>query len=141
MNCQNTEEFIKNVKFDKNGLVAVIAQDSKTNEVLMLAYMNEEAIKRTIETKTATYWSRSRQSFWIKGETSGNIQKVEEIFIDCDGDAILLKILQMADGGKSDFGAACHTGHRSCFYRKLENEKLVVVGKPLFDPNEVYGKK
>ncbi|MDR0676133.1 MAG: phosphoribosyl-AMP cyclohydrolase [Elusimicrobiota bacterium] len=140
MNEQNFLEFVKNIKFGNDGLIVVITQDFKTNEVLMLAYMNKEALKKTIETKIATYWSRSRQKFWVKGETSGNIQHVKEIFIDCDGDAILLKVLQMADGGKSDFGAACHTGFRSCFYRKLEAEKLIKIGKPIFNPDKIYRK-
>ena len=101
--------------FEKgNGLVPVIVQEEETNQVLMLAYMNEESLKRTLQTKRATYWSRSRNELWIKGETSGHYQYVKSIYIDCDEDTILLKVKQI--------GAACHTGHKSCFYRKLEDE-------------------
>ena len=137
----NIENFLKNIKFDNNGLVQAIAQDSTTGEVLMLAYMNKESIEKTLEKGVAVYWSRSRKSLWIKGEVSGNIQKLEGIFLDCDGDAILLKIKQLADGGKSDFGAACHTGYRTCFYRQFENGNLVEKGEKLFNPDDVYKKK
>jgi phosphoribosyl-AMP cyclohydrolase len=101
------------LKYDKNGLIPAIAQDYKTGEVLMLAYMNEESVKKTLETNEMWYWSRSRKELWHKGDTSGNIQKVKEIFYDCDQDAILAKIEQVG-------GIACHTGERSCFYRKLK---------------------
>ncbi|MDD7281546.1 phosphoribosyl-AMP cyclohydrolase [Floccifex sp.] len=101
------------IDFEKNnGLVPVIVQDVQTNEVLMLAYMNEQAWNMSLETKVATYWSRSRQEIWIKGKTSGHYQYIKEIYIDCDEDTILLKVEQI--------GAACHTGNRSCFYRKVE---------------------
>jgi phosphoribosyl-ATP pyrophosphohydrolase/phosphoribosyl-AMP cyclohydrolase len=100
------------LKYDKNGLIPAITQDYKTGEVLMLAYMNEESVKKTLETNEMWYWSRSRKELWHKGDTSGNIQKVKEIFYDCDQDAILAKIEQVG-------GIACHTGERSCFYRKL----------------------
>ncbi len=100
------------LKFDEKGLIPAIAQDSKTGEVLMLAYMNEEAYKKTIETKEMWYWSRSRKQLWHKGDTSGNIQKVKELFYDCDADAILAKIEQVG-------GIACHTGKRSCFFNKI----------------------
>lgn len=99
-------------KFDKDGLIPAIAQDHKTGEVLMLAYMNKESLEKTIKDKRAWYWSRSRQKFWMKGETSGHVQNVKEIYYDCDKDAILLKIEQI--------GPACHTGERSCFFRKIE---------------------
>lgn len=98
-----------------NGLLPVIVQDYETLEVLMLAYMNEESLQMTIETKKATYFSRSRNELWIKGETSGHYQYVKDIRIDCDEDTILLKVEQV--------GAACHTGHYSCFYRNLEGEE------------------
>ncbi len=140
----NELEFAKvleNVKFNKDGLVAVIAQDANTNEVLMLAYMNEEALKRTLETEKMTYWSRSRQEFWVKGETSGNIQKLKEVYVDCDGDAILMKILQLGDGGKTENGAACHEGFKTCFFKKLTNNSWTIIGNRLFDPAKVYGKK
>ena len=120
------------LNFDKlGGLVPAIVQDHETGDVLMLAYMNRDAWEKTLETGTATYFSRSRHSLWVKGETSGNTQQVKEIWIDCDKDTILLRIEQRG-------GAACHTGHRSCFHIRLANNKLEVVGIPLFDPKEVY---
>ncbi len=122
------------VAFDKaGGLVPVIAQDWQTGEVLMLAYMNSEAWDKTLETGKVHYWSRSRQKLWLKGESSGHVQRVREIFVDCDSDTILVKVEQLG-------GAACHTGHRSCFYRKVEDGALVTVGEKVFDPEEVYGK-
>jgi len=112
-------EFIKDLKFNEQGLIPAIAQDVVSNEVLMCAYMNEESIKKTIETGKATYFSRSRQELWEKGETSGHFQYVKEILVDCDGDAIVLKVEQE--------GAACHTDNPSCFYRKLVDGKLVEI--------------
>lgn len=100
-----------------NGLVPCITQDAKTGQVLMLGYMNEESLKKTLETKLATYWSRSRQKLWTKGETSGHYQHVEEILVDCDEDTILLKV-------KQD-GAACHTGKYSCFYRDIDGNEII----------------
>ena len=100
-------------KFDANGLIAAIAQDADTGEILMLAWMNAEALTATIETKRATYWSRSRGKLWVKGETSGHFQDVQEILIDCDQDAVVMKVRQT--------DAACHTGRKSCFYRKIED--------------------
>ena len=105
-------EITKQLKFNKDGLIPVVVQDWKDNVVLMVAYMNAEAFEKTLKTKKATFWSRSRQKFWIKGEQSGNIQKVKEVYYDCDADCILLKVHQVGD-------SACHTGYRSCFYRKL----------------------
>lgn len=99
----------------------------------MLAYMNQEAFDATLTSGKATYYSRSRQTLWIKGETSGNVQRVKEIRIDCDDDTVLLKVEQLG-------GAACHTGHRSCFHKKLENGSIRVIGEPMFDPKEVYNK-
>jgi phosphoribosyl-AMP cyclohydrolase len=120
--------------FDKcGGLVPAIAQDAQTGEVLMMAYMNREAWRSTVATGQATYWSRSRQALWVKGESSGHLQQIHEIWLDCDNDTILLKVTQIG-------GAACHTGHRSCFYRRLDGDHLTVVGEPLFNPQEVYGK-
>lgn len=113
------------------GLVPVVTQDAETNEVLMVAFMNEEAWKHTLKTGKATYFSRSRQCLWIKGETSGNVQWVKEIRIDCDNDTVLLKVEQVG-------GAACHTGHRSCFYRRMVTDRLETVETPVFDPKEVY---
>jgi phosphoribosyl-AMP cyclohydrolase len=114
-----------------DGLVPVIAQDAETKEVLMMAYMNRESWEATLKTGKATYWSRSRQKLWLKGETSGNVQLIKAIFIDCDDDTILLQVKQLGD-------AACHTGYRSCFYRKLSGEDFVVVGEKIFNPEEVY---
>jgi phosphoribosyl-AMP cyclohydrolase len=116
------------------GLIPAIAQDYQTGEVLMTAFMNREAWEATLKTGTATYYSRSRRELWVKGKTSGNLQHVKEIWIDCDGDTILLKVEQAG-------GAACHTGHRSCFHKRIEDNGTVrVVGTPVFDPKEVYGK-
>jgi len=122
------------VDFDKaGGLVPAIVQDNATGEILMLAYMNQEALNATLSTGKATYYSRSRQTLWVKGETSGNVQLVKEIRIDCDDDTVLIKVEQLG-------GAACHTGHRSCFYKKVENGTIRMVGEPVFDPKEVYDK-
>ncbi len=116
-----------------NGLLPAVVQDYQTGEVLMVAYMNLESWQKTIQTGKAHYWSRSRNSLWLKGETSGNFQMVREVRIDCDEDTVLLKVDQIG-------GAACHTGHRSCFYRKMNagGGDFVVVGERLFDPEEVY---
>ncbi len=115
------------------GLIPAIAQDFATGEILMLGYMNQEAFDATLSSGQATYYSRSRQTLWVKGETSGNVQRVKEIRIDCDDDTVLLKVEQFG-------GAACHTGHRSCFYKKIENGSIRVIGEPMFDPKEVYNK-
>jgi phosphoribosyl-AMP cyclohydrolase len=120
------------IDFEKgNGLVPVIVQDADTGEVLMLAYMNRDAWLRTRQTGKATYWSRSRNELWVKGETSGHIQIVEEILVDCDSDTVLLKVRQTG-------GAACHTGYRSCFFRRVVNEKTEVIGERIFKPEDVY---
>jgi phosphoribosyl-AMP cyclohydrolase len=122
------------LNFNKTGgLVPAIVQDNETGEILMLAYMNQEALDATLSTGKATYYSRSRQTLWVKGETSGNVQLVKEIRIDCDDDTVLIKVEQLG-------GAACHTGHRSCFYKKVENGTIRIVGEPVFDPKEVYDK-
>jgi phosphoribosyl-AMP cyclohydrolase len=115
----------------QEGLVPAIAQDAVTGEVLMLAYMNEESLAETLRTGRVCYFSRSRNKLWRKGEESGNIQKVVEIRIDCDQDTILLKVDQVG-------GAACHTGHKSCFFRKVQDGNLVEDGIKVFDPKEVY---
>ncbi|WP_300394835.1 phosphoribosyl-AMP cyclohydrolase [Henriciella sp.] len=105
-------------KFDDDGLIAAIAQDVETDEVLMLAWMNEEALRKTMETGRATYWSRSRKTIWVKGESSGHTQEVADILVDCDQDAVLLKVRQ--------HGGACHTNRKSCFYRRLEGSGTVL---------------
>ncbi len=121
------------VDFDTGqGLLPAIVQDATTGEVLMLAYMNAEALKRTAETQRACFFSRSRNQLWVKGETSGHTQHVKEILIDCDGDTILLKVAQAG-------GAACHTGYRSCFHRTLQGDVADTAGERVFDPKEVYG--
>ncbi len=112
-------DFIKDLKFDDKGLIPAVAQDYVSGEILMLAYMNEESIKMTLESGHATYFSRSRQELWEKGSNSGHLQLVKEIYLDCDLDAIILKIEQI--------GPACHTGNVSCFYRKLVDGKLVEI--------------
>ena len=120
--------------FEKmNGLLPAIVQDYRTGEVLMLAFMNKEAWEHTLASGKATFFSRTRQTLWIKGDTSGYVQLVKEIRIDCDDDTVLLKVEQVG-------GAACHTGHRSCFYKKIENGDVIIVGEPVFDPEEVYKK-
>jgi len=120
------------INFEKgSGLVPVVVQDADTGEVLMLAYMNRDAWLKTLQTGKATYWSRSRNELWIKGETSGNTQYVQEILVDCDSDTVLLKVRQ---GG----GAACHTGYKSCFYRRVVNEKIEIIGERIFNPEDVY---
>jgi phosphoribosyl-AMP cyclohydrolase len=116
------------------GLLPAIAQDAETGEVLMVAYMNAQSYAETIATGRAVYYSRSRGQLWRKGEQSGNVQQVSAIYLDCDCDAILLKVRQVG-------GAACHEGYRSCFFRQVTPDGLQVVGQRVFDPAEVYGKK
>ena len=128
----NTDALIDQITFDANGLVTAIAQDYQTNEVLMVAFMNQATVRRTIETGLMTYWSRSRQRVWVKGETSGHTQEVREVRLDCDGDALVFKVLQHG-------GAACHTGHRSCFFRRFDDGRLIEAGVLVFDPAVVYG--
>jgi len=124
-------------KFDEKGLVTAIAIDAKSNEILMLAYMNEQAISLTLKTGKVHYFSRSRNKIWLKGETSGEIQSLVEMRVDCDQDAILIMVEQQG------LGAACHTGRKSCFFRKVENIEgnlsLKTIGdEPLFDPKKIY---
>lgn len=128
----NAQTLTDAVSFDDDGLVLAIAQDAGTNDVLMVAYMNEATLRQTLDTGEMTYWSRSRQKVWKKGETSGHVQHVREVRVDCDGDALLFRVEQAG-------GAACHTGHRSCFYRRLEDGTLVDAGERVFDPDDVYG--
>lgn len=116
-----------------SGLVAAVAQDHETGDVLMLAYMNREAYEETLRTGRACYWSRSRGKLWRKGEESGHVQEVKEIYVDCDADTVLLKVHQIG-------GAACHKGYRSCFFRRVTDSGVEVVAQPVFDPKEVYKK-
>jgi len=128
------ESLLNVAKFDDKGLIPAVVQDHRDGTVLMVAFMNKEALRRTLKLKKSVFWSRSRKSFWLKGERSGNVQKVKEIRVDCDGDCVLVKVDQI---GK----AACHTGHRSCFYRAADSKgSLRVTGKPVFDPKKVYGR-
>ncbi len=122
------------IKWNEQGLVAAIAQDWQSGEVLMQAWMNAESLALTVRDGNVVYWSRSRQALWRKGETSGNEQKLKELRIDCDGDCVLLKVEQRG-------GIACHTGRRSCFYRLAgESGELQVVDAVIRDPGEMYGK-
>ncbi len=120
--------------FDKSGgLLPAIAQDAATGQVLMLAWMNREAWEETLRTRRAVYFSRSRARLWRKGEESGNVQEVKEVYLDCDADTILLRVNQIG-------GAACHEGYASCFFRRIEGDEVVVVGERRFDPQAVYRK-
>lgn len=126
--------WLNEVVWDAQGLVPVIAQDAESGEVLMFAWMNREALELTVEKREAVYWSRSRRKLWHKGEESGHTQRVREIRMDCDGDVILLKIEQVG-------GIACHTGRRSCFFRRHDAGRWEEVDPVLKDPAEIYGKK
>jgi phosphoribosyl-AMP cyclohydrolase len=118
--------FAESLKYDANGLIPVVVQDAANDQVLMVAYMNRAAVERTLETRKATYWSRSRQEFWVKGASSGNFQYVSEMLVDCDADCLLLKVEQI--------GAACHTGCRSCFFRAVTEEgDLSTIAEPIMD--------
>ncbi len=118
--------------FEKlSGLIPVIVQEHITGDVLMMAYMNREALDMTVKTGFAHYWSRSRKTLWKKGEVSGNVQEVKEIRVDCDNDCLLIRVRQEGD-------AACHTGYRSCFYRVMSGDEVLVDGEKVFDPKEKY---
>jgi phosphoribosyl-AMP cyclohydrolase len=124
------------LNFEKSadGLIPAIVQDHRSGQVLMLAYINRLSWEKTLETGKAHFWSRSRQSLWLKGESSGHVQIIREILVDCDEDTVIFQVDQVG-------GAACHTGHVSCFFRKITKGDLQVVGEPVFDPEQVYGKK
>ncbi len=113
------------LKYDEKGLIPAIAQDASTGEVLMMAWMNAEAVQKTLATGKVTYWSRSRQSFWIKGETSGHVQELVSFRVDCDRDCILVEVNQT--------GPACHTNRRSCFYTEIQNGAEVITAEPMTD--------
>ncbi len=123
---------LSELKYDRDGLVAAVIQDYTNNEILMVGYMNTESIKETLTTGRVCFWSRSRQKLWIKGETSGHTQTVKSIAVDCDGDALLIKVDQKV--------AACHVGYRSCFYREvsLDGESTRVIGEKVFNADAVY---
>ena len=126
-------DFLDEVKWNQDGLVPAIAQDSENGEVLMLAWMNREALDCTLTEGRAIYWSRSRQKLWRKGEESGNVQELEDIRLDCDGDTVLLKVRQLG-------GIACHTGRRHCFYRRLQQGVWQVTDAVIKEPSDMYGK-
>ncbi|WP_432797214.1 phosphoribosyl-AMP cyclohydrolase [Poriferisphaera sp. WC338] len=130
---EREEGSVLNVKFDEKGLVPAIVQDVDSGEILMMAWMNEAALKSTIENKKATFYSRSRDKMWVKGESSGHIQEVVEARTDCDQDVVVLKC--------KSHGPCCHVGYKSCFYRKITDpQTLETVEEKVFDPNEVYKK-
>jgi len=126
----NYAKILDQLKFDDQGLIPAILQDAENGEILMFAFMNRESVQKTLETKLATYWSRSRKKLWVKGESSGHTQEVQEVYFDCDNDALLLKIKQNV--------AACHTGYRSCFFNKIEGDQVKTVGQKMFDEDKVY---
>lgn len=127
-----TRSWMKQIKFDAKGLVPAIIQDARDGDLLMVAYMNRQALRKTLKTGLTHFYSRSRRRIWLKGETSGHIQRVVGLFLDCDGDALLIRVHQR--------GGACHEGYRSCFFRKLDKAKggWGVVGRRVFDPAKVY---
>lgn len=124
--------WLNEIKWDDKGLVPAIARDANSGKILMVAWMNREALKQTVETKQAVYWSRSRRKIWHKGESSGHVQKIKEIRLDCDNDVILLDVEQVG-------GIACHTGRESCFFKRLEGDQWREVEPVLKDPDEIYG--
>tara|TARA_B110000495_G_C22916278_1_gene535252 strand:+ start:343 stop:720 length:378 start_codon:yes stop_codon:yes gene_type:complete len=123
--------YLEDIKWDNDGLVPAIAQDAKTGQILMVAWMNREALELTVNENRAVYWSRSRQKLWRKGEESGHIQELVELRLDCDSDVIMMKVNQVAN-------IACHTGRTSCFYRVLENGQWQIVDKVVKDPKDIY---
>ena len=125
-------EILNQLKTDQNGLIPAIIQDDENKEVLMVGYMNREAVRKTLESGRVCFWSRSRQEYWIKGETSGHTQTVRSVAFDCDGDALLIKVEQK--------GGACHAGFRSCFFREVspDGNSTRIVGEKVFDPDAVY---
>jgi phosphoribosyl-AMP cyclohydrolase len=125
--------WLNKVNWSKDGLVPVVTQEASSNSVLMVAWMDRDALKLTVETGEAVYWSRSRKKLWRKGEESGHIQKIKEIYLDCDKDVLLLTVEQVG-------GIACHTGRHNCFFNKLENERWVVIASEIKDPQEIYRK-
>lgn len=123
--------FIEQIKWNDDGLAPAIAQDYQTGEILMMAWMNPESLQLTVNEQRAIYWSRSRQKLWRKGESSGHVQELHDIYIDCDNDVILLKVNQLGD-------IACHTGRRSCFYQKLVDGEWLASAEVLKDPKDIY---
>jgi phosphoribosyl-AMP cyclohydrolase len=130
---QTTFSYLDEVPWDEHGLIAAVTQDYASGRVLTVAWMNREALQETVQSGQAVYWSRSRKKLWRKGEESGHVQKVRELRLDCDADALLLRVEQVG-------GIACHTGRESCFFRKLENGRWVAVDPVLKDPTLIYGR-
>ncbi|MHC4441073.1 MAG: phosphoribosyl-AMP cyclohydrolase [Planctomycetota bacterium] len=132
---ENTMQGLDDLKYDANGLIPAIIQDADTNEVLMMAYMNQTSLDKTIRTGKTHFWSRSRQKYWMKGETSGHVQEVREVLIDCDTDTVLIKVKQT--------GVACHEGYKNCFFRKYEatSNQWNVCADRQVNPEDVYGSK
>jgi phosphoribosyl-AMP cyclohydrolase len=126
-------DWLDSVRWNTDGLIAAIAQDAGSGQVLMLAWMNRDALRATVESGNAVYWSRSRKKLWRKGEESGHVQKVHEIRLDCDEDAVLMRVEQLG-------GIACHTGRQHCFFRRYENGGWVEVDPVIKDPSEIYKK-
>jgi phosphoribosyl-AMP cyclohydrolase len=124
--------FVEDLKYNEDGLIPAIAQQFDSKEMLMMAWMNKASIEETLETGRVCFWSRSRQAFWRKGESSGQVQMLKEFRVDCDNDTLLLLVDQT--------GPACHTGRRTCFYKVFKDENLLVDSEPLIDPKELYGK-
>ena len=129
----SNDDWLGEIKWTAEGLVPAIAQDAEDGRILMMAWMNREALKLTASTGTAVYWSRSRNKLWHKGEESGHQQRVSEIRLDCDNDVIMLQVEQVG-------GIACHTGRRSCFFQRLENDRWVAIDPVLKDPDRIYSK-
>lgn len=128
------DQTIKDLKFGADGLIPAVCVDAETKQVLMVAYMNAEAATKTIQTGKTHFWSRSRQKYWMKGESSGHTQEVKAVYVDCDADTLVIEVVQ--------HGAACHKGYFSCFYRKLNADgQWEVVAEKVFDPDEVYKPK
>jgi len=126
-------DWLDELKYDRDGLIPAIIQDADTGEVLMMAYMNKHSLAESLRTGKTHFWSRSRAKYWMKGESSGHTQEIQEVFIDCDMDTLLIKARQ--------HGAACHVGYKSCFYRKLDGNVWTVCRERVFDPDQVYGGK
>jgi phosphoribosyl-AMP cyclohydrolase len=129
---QTLTHILSKLSFNQDGLIPAIAQQYDTGEVLMMAWMNQQSIEETLQTNRVCYWSRSRQTFWRKGESSGQVQMLKEMRFDCDKDTLLLKVDQT--------GAACHTGRRDCFFHVVDGDQVVIDSEPLVDPKELYGK-
>lgn len=129
----NKINYLDEIKWNDQGLVTAIAKDFASQDILMVAWMNREAVELTLQEQRAIYWSRSRQKIWRKGEESGHVQKLHNIYLDCDGDVLLLEVEQIG-------GIACHTGRKSCFFRQLKDDEWEPIAPILEDPNKIYGK-